>query len=38
MDSMGDCSYPHWSKTPNEILCLYYSQHEMACARRTCAA
>ena len=28
MDSMGDCSYPHLVETPNEVLCLYYSQHE----------
>ncbi len=28
MDSMGDCSYPHLIETPDEILCLYYSQHE----------
>ncbi len=28
MDSMGDCSYAYLLETKNEILCVYYSQHE----------
>ena len=28
MDSMGDCSYASLLETRDEILCVYYSQHE----------